>query len=146
MQGRRSWSGQAQGRGQEWGKGLSLRLEKRGKNVYAGQQGGVRASEGVHIWGRRTAGEARGAFSRGPDVPEPMSLAMMRHGGSSVAGTTQERCGPRVRAVRSRKADTSIYMWMMPPGPQVRFADWVEEVSQVSALDKSEVAQLCPTP
>ena len=53
-----------------------------------------------------------------------------------MAGATREKCGARVRAPWSRKADTSVYMRVMPPGPQARFADWAEEASQVSALDK----------
>ena len=50
----------------------------------------------------------RGAYSRGPDVPEPMLLAMVRHGGSSVAGTTQENCGPRAQGTMDQEStDTS---------------------------------------
>lgn len=81
----------------------------------------------AHLGKNSRVERPRGAFSWGPDDPETMSLAMMRPGGSSVAGATREKCGARVRAPWSRKADTSVYMRMMPPGPPGPLADWAEE-------------------
>lgn len=90
----------------------------------------------MHIWGR-TAGwrGLRGAFSWGPDDPETMSLAMMRPGEFRGWSYTGKVWSQGKRAPWSRKADTSVYM-RMPPGPYRPAADWAEEASQVSALDK----------
>ena len=63
----------------------------------------------------------RGAFSRGPDVSEPMSLAM-RHGGSSVAGATEESVDPGKgrEAQESRHQCLHVYDATRPSGPLCR--------------------------
>ena len=76
------------GTGERAGVGKRAQPEtgEKGKECVCRPVGGASGPQRVCTSGEEEQQERpRGAFSRGPDVPEPMSLAMMRHGGSSVA-------------------------------------------------------------
>lgn len=74
------------GEGRGGGKGLSPRLEIRGKMCMLASRGPSGPQRVCTSGEEQQGGEASWAFSWGPGSPETMSLAMMRPGGSSVAG------------------------------------------------------------
>lgn len=112
-----------QGRKEEWvqiGQGEKAGVGKRaqpetgeeGRECACRPVGGPQGLRGCARLGKRNSRveRPRGAFSRGPDVSEPMSLAMMRHGGVLWLELHRKSVDPGYRAPWSRKVDTSVYM------------------------------------
>ena len=73
---------------------------------------GPQGLRGCACLGKRNSRAKRphGAFSRGPDVPEPVPSAMMRRGGVLWMELHRKGVDPGYRVPWSRKADTSVYM------------------------------------